>query len=130
MAQSLVQSILLPENVNFYSDGTEESLARWLQWYTIAVTHFLPIFHFFLLHVHFLRFCTCYIWLLLFDQAVQLTHVLDERLKELAEDIEKEKALKDVAADTAKEKGKATDVVDKKAKTIEKAQLATEKKLV
>ena len=91
---------------------------------------FSPYFSFFLLHVHFLRFCTCYIWLLSFDQAVQLTHVLDERLKELAEDIDREKALKDVAADTAKEKGKAADVVEKKAKTIEKAQLATKKKLV
>ena len=65
----------------------------------------------------------------MFDQATQLTHVLDEWLKELAEDVEREKALKDVVADTAKEKGKATDVSEKKAKAAEKAQLAVEKKL-
>ena len=58
---------------------------------------------------------------MLFDQATQLTHVLDEWLKELAEDVEREKALKDVVADTAKEKGKATDVSVKKAKAAEKA---------
>ena len=65
----------------------------------------------------------------MFDQATQLTLVLDEWLKELAEDVEREKALKDVVADTAKEKGKATDVPEKKAKAAEKAQLAVEKKL-
>lgn len=58
-----------------------------------------------------------------------MTLVLDEWLKELAEDVEREKALKDVVADTAKEKGKATDVPEKKAKAAEKAQLAVEKKL-
>ena len=35
---------------------------------------------------------------------MQLTYVLDKRMKELAEDAEKEKALKDVAVDTIKEK--------------------------
>ena len=58
---------------------------------------------------------------MLFDQATQLTHVLDEWLKELAENVEREKALKDVVADTAMEKGKATDVSEKKAKAVEKA---------
>ena len=79
--------------------------------------------------MHFLRFCTCYIWLLLFDQVAQLTHVLDEQLKELAKDVKREKALKDVAANTAKEKGKAADVAKKKAKVAEKAQLVAEEKL-
>ena len=50
-------------------------------------------------------------------------------MKELAEDVEKEKALKDVAADIAKEKGKAVEVTEKKAKVAEKAQLVVEKKL-
>ena len=58
---------------------------------------------------------------MLFDQATQLTHVLDEWLKELAEEVEGEKALKDVVADTAMEKGKATDVSEKKAKAVKKA---------
>ena len=50
-------------------------------------------------------------------------------MKELAEDVEKEKALKDVAADIAKEKGKAVEVTEKKAKVVKKAQLVVEKKL-
>ena len=44
-------------------------------------------------------------------------------MKELAENAEKEKALKDVAMDTAKEKTKAAEVAKKK------AQLVAEKKL-
>lgn len=62
---------------------------------------------------------------LLCCQAVQLTHVLDGRLKELAEDFEREKALKDMA----KEKGKAAAVAEKRAQSAEKAQLAAEKRL-
>ena len=54
-------------------------------------------------------------------QAAQLTYVLDERMKELVEDAEKEKALKDVAVDTAKEKVKATEVVEKELKVAKKA---------
>ena len=50
-------------------------------------------------------------------------------MKELAEDVEKEKALKDMVADTAKEKGKVVEVAEKKAKVAEKAQLVVEKKL-
>ena len=46
---------------------------------------------------------------------MQLTHILGERMKELAEDAEREKALKDVAAATAKDKGKAVEAAKKKA---------------
>ena len=51
-------------------------------------------------------------------------------MKELVEDAEKEKALKDVAVDTAKEKVKATEVVEKELKVAKKAQLVIKKKLV
>ena len=40
-------------------------------------------------------------------QSAQMTHILSERLEELAEDAEREKALKDVANANVKEKGKA-----------------------
>lgn len=59
--------------------------------------------------------------LLLCCQAAQLTYVLDEMMKELAEDAENEKALKDVTVDIAKEKAKAADVAEKKAKAAKKA---------
>lgn len=58
---------------------------------------------------------TCDILLLLCCQFAQLTHILDERMKELVEDMEREKALKDVAEDTTKEKGNVVDVVEKRA---------------
>lgn len=48
-------------------------------------------------------------------QAAQLTYVLNERLKELTKDAEQEKALKDVAAVTTKEKGKAAAAAEEKA---------------
>lgn len=46
VAQSLVHGLLLPEDIQFSSKGTEESLARRLQWHTIAV-----ILHFSLSHL-------------------------------------------------------------------------------
>ena len=53
--------------------------------------------------------------MLLRYQVVQLTHILEERLKELVKDAKREKALKDVANATTKEKGKATKAAEKKA---------------
>ena len=44
-----------------------------------------------------------------------MTHILGERLKELAKDVEREKALKDMANAKLKEKGKAAEVTEKKA---------------
>lgn len=41
-------------------------------------------------------------------QTAQLTHVLDERLKEFAKEADQEKALKEVAAATTKEKGEVS----------------------
>ena len=43
-----------------------------------------------------------------------MTHILGERLKELTEDVEREKALKDVANDNAKEKSKVAKAAEKK----------------
>lgn len=51
-------------------------------------------------------------------QVAQLTHVLDGRLKELTKDVEREKASKDVVGDTAKEKGKAIVVAEKRAQSV------------
>ena len=58
-----------------------------------------------------------------------MTHIIDERMKELAEVMEREKALKDVVEDTAKEKGKVEDAVKNKAQTAENARVVAEKKL-
>ena len=58
-----------------------------------------------------------------------MTHILGERLKELAEDAEREKALKDIANDNVKEKGKATEVTEKKAQSLEKARQLAKKRI-
>lgn len=62
-------------------------------------------------------------------QAAQLAYVLDERLKETAEDAEREKALKDVAIATAKDKGKVAKTAEKRAQEYKKARVLAEKRL-
>ena len=61
--------------------------------------------------------------------SAQMTYVLGERLKELTEDANQEKALKDVTNATAKEKGMAVEAAKKKAQSLEKARLLAEEKL-
>ena len=63
-----------------------------------------------------------------FYQAAQLTHILDGWLKELSEDAERGKALKEVAVVTAKEKTQATEITEKKVATFEKARALAEKR--
>ena len=58
-----------------------------------------------------------------------MAHVLNERLKELAEDAEREKALKDVVVATTKEKSKAVEATEKRVQSAEKARLVAKKKL-
>ena len=113
-------------DVHFFLDGTEELLARRLKWHTIAVTVLFPLF--------FIRSDACVFssplyLLLLHHQVAQLTHILDERLKEFAKNVEREKALKDVAAAMAKKKDKATEAAEKKAQSAKKARVVVEKKL-
>ena len=50
-------------------------------------------------------------------------------MNELAEDAKQEKALKDIAVATAKDKGKATEVAKKKAQSAEKARLVAKRNL-
>ena len=104
IAQSLAQGFQLPEDVHFFSGGTDRSLVARLQWHTIAVIHFT---------LSSLHKCTCIFpffscFLLLCYQAAQLAYVIDNRLKEAIEDADQEKALKDIVVATAKDKGKAT----------------------
>ena len=60
---------------------------------------------------------------------MQLTHILNGTLKELAEYADREKASKDVVVATDREKGKAVEATEKKAKSSEKARLLAEGKL-
>ena len=55
-----------------------------------------------------------------------MTHVLGKRLKELTEDADREKALKAITNAAAKEKGKATEAVEKKAQASKKARQLVE----
>lgn len=63
-------------------------------------------------------------------QAAQLAYVIDERLKEIAEDAKRERALKDVVVATVKEKSKTAETANKKAQASEKAWALVEKKLM
>lgn len=58
-----------------------------------------------------------------------MPHILDGRLKELFEDVDRERALKEVTAATTKEKAKAAEVAEKKAIASEKARALAEKRL-
>ena len=53
--------------------------------------------------------------LLLSYQVAQLTHILSKRLSELAEEIERERMLKNVANATTRDKVKAAEIAEKKA---------------
>ena len=64
---------------------------------------------------------------LLPHQAAQLAYILDGRLKELADDASLEKALKDMAEVTAKEKTKVAATVGKKAGASERVRAAAKK---
>ena len=128
VAQSLVHSLLLPEDVHTFEDGMDKSLGRQLQWHTIVVTSCLSVPYRFLHNfVTFVIVFFCSTYYRLFYQAIQLTHILDGQLKELAEDAMWEKALKDVAKATSKGKTKAAATAEKKAVVSEKARVAAEK---
>lgn len=61
-------------------------------------------------------------------QAAQLAYILDGRLKDLAEDVGREKALKDMVVVTVKDKEKAAATAEKKVAAFEKARVAVEKR--
>ena len=62
-------------------------------------------------------------------QAAQLVYVIDDRLIEVAEDANQEKALKEVTVATAKDKGKAIEATEKRAQASEKARILAELRL-
>ena len=51
-----------------------------------------------------------------------LTHILEGQVRELVEDAERERDLKDAAEATSKERAKIAATVEKKAATFEKAK--------
>lgn len=66
---------------------------------------------------------------LLCSQAAQLAYIMDKRLKEATEDVDWDRAPKDIAVAMANEKGEAVAVVKQKAKDSEKARALAEKRL-
>ena len=55
--------------------------------------------------------------------------MLDEGMNKLAKEAEREKAPKDITNATARDKGKAVELAEKKAQSSEKARLLVEKRL-
>lgn len=82
-----MHGLLLLEDMHAFTEGTDESLGRRLQWHTIEVIllfYFILIcvlVFYLLIHAHIIFFFT-----LLFGQATQLSHIVDRRMKELSED--------------------------------------------
>ena len=66
--------------------------------------------------------------LLLVCQAAQLTHILEGQVRELAEEVERERALKDAVEATSKVSAKIAVTTEKKVATSEKARISTEKR--
>lgn len=62
-------------------------------------------------------------------QDAQLSYIIGEQLKEAVEDADRKRALKDVSISTMKDKGKATEAVEKKVHAAKKDQSIMEKKL-
>ena len=71
--------------------------------------------HFFSLVQMYLYFFSFSCSLLLYYQAAQLVHVIEDQLKEVAEDADQEKALKDVVVAIAKDNGKVAKAIEKRA---------------
>ena len=64
----------------------------------------------------------------MFHQATQLAHILDGRLKELSKDVDREKAAREAAAKTVKDKIKVTENAKKKYTAAKKAKALAEKR--
>ena len=62
------------------------------------------------------------------QQAAQLTHILNERVKDLSEEVDWEKAGREEAVKTAKEKTKTAEAAEKRAAVAEKSQVSAEKR--
>ena len=71
--------------------------------------------HFFSLVQMYLYFFSFSCSLLLYYRVAQLVHVLEDQLKEAAEDTDQERALKDVVIAIAKDNGKAAKAIEKRA---------------
>lgn len=82
----------MPDDTYFLSEGGNESLTRQLQWHTIVVIT-SPSFLYIAMHRYIPHLI---VLLLLRNQAAQLTCIIDGRLKDATEDIDREKALKAV----------------------------------
>ena len=71
-----------------------------------------------------------HLYLLLLDcQAAQLTNILKGRVRELAEDAKRERALKDATKAMSKERAKISATAEKKAAASKKAKISAKKRL-
>ena len=63
-------------------------------------------------------------------QAAQLAYMLKDLLKEVTEDVDRERALKDVAVAMAKDKNKAAEDAKRRAREAERARALAEESLI
>ena len=111
------QALQLPEDVNYFANRSDETLAVWLQWHTIVV---LILIHFFTSYYIILTFFKQILTLL--GQAVQLAYMVKDKLKDITEEADKERALKDIAKATTKEKVTDTESAEAQSQGVERDQ--------
>ena len=58
------------------------------------------------------------------QQAAQLAHILNERVKDLSKEVDREKAGREEVVKTAKDKTKTTDATEKRAAAAKKSRVS------
>ena len=108
--------------MKYFVGRTNEALAIRLQWHTLAI----------LIPFHFLFFCYFTLVFLiriltLPGQAAQLAYMMEDRLMDATDEIDKEKALKDVVEATTKEKAYMAENAKARAQEVERARAQADK---
>lgn len=109
----------MPNDVRYFDHGSDEAIEVKLQWHTIAVM--LSSYYYLLIYIpsHSPFFIILCCKLLLPCLAAQLAYMMEDQLRGAAKEVDKEKALKEVA--TAKEKGTTTENVEERTRAAERA---------
>ena len=108
--------------MKYFAGRTNEALAIRLQWHTLVI----------LIPFHFLFFCYFTLVFLiriltLPGQAAQLAYMMEDRLMDATDEIDKEKALKDVVEATTKEKAYMAKNAKARAQEVERAWAQADK---
>ena len=120
----------LQDDVHYFNHGSDETIAVRLQWHIVAVILSFYYYLFIYTSPSSLLFIVFNYKFLLPCQAAQLAYMMENQLRGAVKEADKEKALKEVAEATAKERGTAVENAEEWARTAERAQALAEQKIV